>query len=850
MKPTWPPLAELSSALQKERFSHKVMDTVDVCTATSTADNGKRRGHNKNRDWLKRLHLRKAALQPPAMQTPDKPGPKKIVAAEKHASTIWPSSKKIRTQEAPQRTINSGKNMLRFKCSQCMDNIEHAPKDLLKHFEETHKGCPPVFSCHMCKFTTHEFSYLQVHVLSHKDTFSCCSLCKDNVQRTWAEFSAHLTLVHTQDGKYLCDICKIFSTSNDKEFLEHVLLHNLGLDRKNDQTISKRSYSCQYCGYEASQKVILTKHLKTAHGGVSCQKNKDVFTMNETKTKPRMTRSAVKDISWLTEDCLSLPGREFLDKYCHLSDAQTTLEETQQFLMKSGKQKWSKALKNVLSNVPQEMNLQSKLENGIASVFPDSSQDVLTVKNKINQNGASFAKRFKLITEKEVENANADSCGKIVSDASLSDCLQNQETKLSSDVTMAESTESPQMEENRENQRLKIDLNECNGEERIQDGGIANELKAEERKVVRKSLPKKKRKNMRWRNTKKKAKNADKLKTGLALKIVLRKNPKKGKQWVTQTALVPVKCNSKIDEFKTCTKPNVKNNVCKGDGTVKDKQEAGDCGTTNMAVKQKREIQDGGCSVEEEASVLVNGMKKMDHEKSEVCTDVVGSDGLKTRLDCFMKASPLLESVITPQSESSQSALPPPPTDTNLSESHITSCPDPSPSPSLSASWTPIPKNTERTLHLVAINPNQLVKRPVGEQPVVVLNHPDVDIPEVSKIMEVVNRYKGEVHKVVLSKQTINALSDINRASVNVQRDNTEQKNLVRERFLLKLKLRRLSKKKFEVVDDEMSQVHAGEEEKTFRCWFCGRAFGSRETWLIHRQRHLMEWKSPNCENS
>ncbi|KAJ0066826.1 hypothetical protein NL108_004688, partial [Boleophthalmus pectinirostris] len=607
------------------------MDTVDVCAATSTADNAKRRGHNKNRDWLKRLHLRKAALQAPAMQTPDKPGPKKIVAAEKHAGAVWPSSKKLRSQETPQRMISSG-NTLRFKCSQCTDNIERGPKELSVHFEEKHKGCPPVFSCHLCKFTTHEFSYLQVHVLSHKDTFSCCSLCNDNVQRTWPEFSAHLTLVHTQNGKYCCDVCKKFSTLNDKEFLEHVLLHNLGLDRKNDQTISKTSYHCQFCGYEASQKVILTKHMKTVHDGVNCsQKNKDVFPMNETKRKPRMTRSAVKDISWLTQDCLSLPGREFLDKYCHLSDAQTTLEETQQFLLKSGKQKWSKALKNVLSNVPQEVNLQSKLEKEIASVFPDSSQDVLTVKNKMNQNGASFAKRLKLMTEKEAGNANADLCGKIVSDVSLSDCLQNQEAKLSGDVAVAESTETAQTEENRENQRLKTDLSERDGEEAIQDGAILNELKAEERKAVRKALPKKKRKNMRWRNAKK-SKNVDKLKTALALKIILKKNPKKGKQWVTQAALPRANCNSTVNDFTTC----IKKSVCKREGTIKDKHETGHCGIVNTVEKQKDKTQNGGESAGE-AVRLVNGTKEKSHEKS--------------RHDGFTKASPLLESVITPQSK-------------------------------------------------------------------------------------------------------------------------------------------------------------------------------------------------------
>lgn len=176
------------------------------------------------------------------------------------------------------------------------------------------------------------------------------------------------------------------------------------------------------------------------------------------------------------------------------------------------------------------------------------------------------------------------------------------------------------------------------------------------------------------------------------------------------------------------------------------------------------------------------------------------------------------------------------------------------PSPASRHECQPVPKNLERTLKLVAISPYQLVKRPAGDQPVVVLNHPDADIPEVARIMEVVNRYKGEVQRVVLSRRTVNALSAMN-GEVPVLNDPTEArpdsagqgKNCVQERFMLKLKLRRLSRKKYEVV----GAVSPSRDAATrFRCWFCGRVFVSRDAWVIHRQRHLMEWKKPNCENS
>ncbi|KAK5853579.1 hypothetical protein PBY51_014721 [Eleginops maclovinus] len=158
-----------------------------------------------------------------------------------------------------------------------------------------------------------------------------------------------------------------------------------------------------------------------------------------------------------------------------------------------------------------------------------------------------------------------------------------------------------------------------------------------------------------------------------------------------------------------------------------------------------------------------------------------------------------------------------------------------------------LPKDHERTLKLVAINPSQLVKRPSGDQPVVVLNHPDADIPEATRIMKVINRYRGEVQKVVLSQRTLSALAAAGSDSNAIPDTTRHAENSVQERFVLKLKLRRLSRKKYEVVGAAAPRRDA---RKEFRCWFCGRVFTCQETWMVHRQRHLMEWKGPKCENS
>ncbi|XP_053291842.1 uncharacterized protein LOC128453150 [Pleuronectes platessa] len=554
------------------------MDSMDLSAATSAGDK-KQRFRKKGRNRRRRLHLRKTAVQPPTMQSEDKCGQKKI-------AEVWPSSKKT-SQEAQhsQHGTNNSEKTLRFTCSQCSDNLEYVPKDLVAHFEDNHRGSLPVFSCHTCTFKTHEFSYLQIHLLSHMDTFSCCSICSDDVQRTWPEFSAHLTLCHCQNGKYSCQMCQRFSTGDVKVFLEHIYAHNLSLEGvssdlslrtkdKNQFGPKPSTLRCQHCGYEASQKWLITKHIKAVHvcqnGNQRQRKKEEVHSIAMKqkdpipKMKPRLTRSAVKEMCWLTQDCLSLPGREFLDKYCHLSDPQTTLEETQQFLMKSvaretGDQKWTKALKSVLSNVPQDVTLHPKSENGIMSNSADLT--VLTVKNKITvaQNGAAYAKRMRRMTASDKETGFPESAADDARCAvdqngcqsNLNDCppCPQTESKLHNDVSVSAQNEASgctQMQENRENQELetapKMEEHGRKQQEPMHEDviNISSELKSTNESVeptsISKVLPKNKRRN---RRRKRRSKKVYKRPSGLPLKIVLKKNPVKEKQWVSQSSLSP-----------------------------------------------------------------------------------------------------------------------------------------------------------------------------------------------------------------------------------------------------------------------------------------------------------------------
>uniref|UniRef100_A0A8D1MTZ2 Zinc finger protein 518B n=1 Tax=Sus scrofa TaxID=9823 RepID=A0A8D1MTZ2_PIG len=141
-----------------------------------------------------------------------------------------------------------------------------------------------------------------------------------------------------------------------------------------------------------------------------------------------------------------------------------------------------------------------------------------------------------------------------------------------------------------------------------------------------------------------------------------------------------------------------------------------------------------------------------------------------------------------------------------------------------------------RQLRLIAAKPDQLIKCPRRNQPVIVLNHPDVDSPEVSNVMKVINKYKGNVLKVVLSERTRCQLG-IRRHHVRLTYQNAEEANQVKRQMMLKMKLKKVHKNNYQVVDslpDDSSQC-------IFKCWFCGRLYEDQEEWMSHGQRHLIE---------
>ncbi|XP_039321071.1 zinc finger protein 518A isoform X2 [Saimiri boliviensis] len=154
-------------------------------------------------------------------------------------------------------------------------------------------------------------------------------------------------------------------------------------------------------------------------------------------------------------------------------------------------------------------------------------------------------------------------------------------------------------------------------------------------------------------------------------------------------------------------------------------------------------------------------------------------------------------------------------------------------------------KDSVRTLRLFPFSSKQLVKCPRRNQPVVVLNHPDADAPEVVSVMKTIAKFNGHVLKVSLSKRTISALLKpvcYNPPKTTYDDFSKRHKTFkpvssVKERFVLKLTLKKTSKNNYQIVKTTSENILKAK----FNCWFCGRVFDNQDTWVGHGQRHLME---------
>ncbi|KAM6956186.1 uncharacterized protein znf518a [Aplochiton taeniatus] len=692
------------------------MESLGLSQDVPSGDS-KRVINNRNAKWHKRL--RKGSGRTPTMQGIDKHEPK---ITEEHKQNMQLLSL-MESAQASQPFRSVSENTLRFRCLKCKDSLEFDMSGLAEHFQYAHSGSLPVFPCDMCTYSTHEFSCFQLHRLGHKDTFASCNICHDDVQRTLSELTKHLNMQHSLNGQYVCEPCDKFCTDDVGKFLEHIYQHDIalqengignysGLRNGNDlftqlmPVTAMLPFHCTLCDFEAPQKWMITKHLATVHGEEFSRNSKRMMevhpkTIGLVDTKPgphRTARKAGKEMDWMSQDCLAVPGREFLYQFCSLSKPDRALEETHRFLERSSTgetvgQNWTKTLQNVLSNVPLDMSISPNERNDTDQ--KSTLKDALTKKSKRRQRG-------------------------------------------------------------------KVRL-----------------------KTMEKSAP--------------------------GLKLLLKKNPVKDKQWMSQSPF-PQLGSGILEDYQRLAHPHK---------TLEETQRF-----LQSALAAKNGKKKWSKSPKTELQNISRNIIALTQSKSNTNPATGNSRGELSKDDFLMHA---LEENTPSCQTAPEDALPADVHHWKLSQRHV-----------------------EKTLNLSPLSATQHIKRPVGDQPVVVLNHPDTETPEVSSIMEVIHRYNGDIQKVVLSRKTLHALSPAKPAgisdSANAQALSAGcvwPENVVKERFILKLKLKKRGRRKYEVVE---ATSHSSQLPARFRCWFCGRVFSDQETWMVHGQRHLMEWRKPKLK--
>lgn len=1025
------------------------MDSTDNETGYLTEDNIIV-GDKGDRYWHNRLRLRKAAVQPPAMQSGDKRGSKTMIADQEQRPE---QTRPEKTQQSRHVAKVPG-DVLSFRCTECQDKREFSPHDLLRHFQEKHRGSTPFFSCDMCTYNTHKVSCLQVHILGHMDTFASCIICNDNVKRTLLELTAHLDMHHRVNGFYSCERCT-FSVSDVGAFVEHMHLHGLtpcdngshsGCNDVQSHTepipmATHLPFRCPLCDYETPLKDIIAKHMVTVHGDERCRTAKrrvKAIRHNLGDSSPRLRRrwrgSMTKEMHWMSQDCLSVPGREFLERYCNLSGSEKALEEAQHLLERSvaaesGGENWTKALQTVLSNVPQDIAHFSVLGSGTTTnpILPNTGNDltVLTVKNKISvpQNGSVEAIGLKTVEGRRnmvskvmppgklsltipSETFPEDSHGAADTQRSQSNLNISPQTQHNSQpgslllrnnvaTTSLPNAGCNQSQENGESQRMRP-VQEDHGEQARQrevsenanhcedEGGFIELKLRKERSENEEKSPLETRPCLKNKKRRRKAfrpKIVNKPSPGL--KLFLKKDPVKERQWTSQCPF-PVMGGGLLEDYQSLPPPqrtleetqlflqralSEENGVKKWTKATKTGQENVPKATTpapqskpeegpvpnpgyfsstvSGLMAQNKTSAPPACTTNVMSFKMADGKGRLvvlseqethdsteepllpmetevDDAMSECCTGNLSSaedKGLtnsdfplgalinsdpqspveniplqnitfnpenmrevnQVEKDGFYSSiegtqAPVVTTPVTPTLQflslpQGMTNLPRDPDHTThvstrqqdehevtgrrRGEASSDNCPRSSPVMVREAGqvsvcrWEPAPKHVERTLKLQPATPTQLVKCPDGDQPVVVLNHPDVDIPEVTNIMDIVHRYKRDVQKVVLSQTTLNALLALDGKPVGgsdpaephgAPQQPGRPENSAKERFVLKLKLKKTSEKKYKVVDV------VPPPPVRYSCWFCGRVFSTQEMWISHGQRHLVAWKRPSCE--
>ncbi|XP_065152325.1 uncharacterized protein znf518a isoform X1 [Paramisgurnus dabryanus] len=338
-----------------------VGDVNPVACAKSDA-----RVENEEKNWHKRLRLRKTSFMSSFKRNPVKP--KKKVTNQKHGQ------KAPETFEEPSENLQHGqavensKNKLMFLCSACKDGTSFRPSELIAHFKAIHEGNSPVFPCDVCNFSTSVFSTLQQHRIKHKDCMFTCEVCKDDVQLTFPQLTKHCQTHHSLKDQYHCQTCQ-FSVKEINQFVCHLCLPNTApIKNGHEENLTTGKSKTDLLGETAgtAQKEDVLKHLTAACRHRWSRRN--WWRKREPASKQEFNILLPKPQPHWVSPVSSFSASGLLDNHGVLLDPEKTLEETQLFLERTGGKKWPVFLKT-----EQDLTSLSQTAPSMPRVRPGST---------------------------------------------------------------------------------------------------------------------------------------------------------------------------------------------------------------------------------------------------------------------------------------------------------------------------------------------------------------------------------------------------------------------------------------------------------------------------------------------
>ncbi|XP_059372830.1 zinc finger protein 518A-like [Carassius carassius] len=823
-------------------------------------------GNEKRGNWHKRLRLRKTSFSFPAERN--------TVKQERDVMACgWKVTEKSKKWPRRLEAANT------FKCSTCNDGISFRPREIKMHYKIAHggEGSPPMFPCNMCNFSSPVFTTLQQHRMQHEDCLFACEICDDNVQRTLSQLTKHCQTHHALKGQYYCPKCKL-SIQEIKQFVCHSCCITNGNAQKDDLL----KHMTAACRQRWSRKDWWRKRAHVKQDNNMSQEFKFLL------PKP--------DAQW-TSPLLPFSTPGLLDDHGVLLDPEKTLEETQQFLERTicSAKNWPACLKNEqAATTPHPSKTNAK-----RCVTPHTGKDKLSglmEKNNISIPPDCTTKvvRFKMVDGKKhlvlkvipsnkrdaskdthtVKPANQQDESNDISIANTSgNCSQVTFIKASTQRQKQGRCVAQRNFLSSVFERIKSQQTDgCNNQETAP-------IKARNRNSHIQSPRAKRAEDCQDKALRESQENFTTCQGDSGCHSDLTSDTGSLEERCRCSRLLTTVFDEEHNLALDSNCINHQPNTCSISGF--------DCvsPSSRSPLKDRTESlcqsEAGGLLFHGNADECTNNMDPRDslvpveslsapdqlhmvgelplttaihwHNSSdEHLKDLTHAGGTSQRSDP-VSLLPDDSNSSTSASVSGSSSSGGPLTSLNRKRMVETSSADPpiSKSPKQSEDsvlfWEPVPRDASVTLRLIPYSSSQSVKIPRDKQPVIVLNHPDTDIPEVTNIMKVVHKHKGNVQRVVLSHKTLRALSEFNCdslrhnfvANCHASHRRREWPNgTVKERFSLKLRLRRVCGRKYTVVPTVSGSIVL---QPTFKCWFCGRLFTNQEAWVGHGQRHLME---------